>query len=31
LKESGKSGKAQLEYAEKLKMGKRNYILVEIK
>jgi uncharacterized Fe-S center protein len=31
LKESGKSGKAQLEYAEKLKMGKRKYILVEVK
>ena len=31
LKESGKSGNAQLEYAEKLKMGKRKYILVEVK
>lgn len=31
LKESGKSGLGQLEYAEKLGMGNRKYVLIEIK
>ncbi len=31
LQESGKSGLAQLEYAQKLGMGNRKYVLIEIK